>query len=525
MALEAAHHYLQFAVANVTSTPAVLLLIVVPLLLLASMRTATSTKSKQRLPPSPPGKLPIIGHSHLVGPQTHLSLRDLVAKHGSNGLLFLQDGAVPTVIVSSASAAEAVMRTNDHILSSRPWSMASHILRYETCDVAFSPLGEYWQKTRKLVNTHLLSAKKVYSFRHGRHEEVRLVIDKIRKAVATAPGTALDMSEILAEYTNDVVSRSVLGAAHRKDGRNTLFREMTMTNVDLLVGFNLENYIPRWPLADVLSRLVCYKVTRHLKKWDALLEEVIQEHVHSGKQSGDKEENSADFIHVLLALQEEYGLTDDNVKSLLMNIFEAAIETSYLVLEYAMAELMNNKDIMKKLQTEVRTYGSSEGKNLDMIREDDLSSLPYLKATVKESLRLHPPGPLLLPHYSIDDCNIDGYDIPAKTRVLINGWAIGRDPVSWERPDDFSPERFLQEPGSADTQMKHGQDYKYLPFGSGRRICPGANFANATMEIMLANLMYHFDWDVPNGTEVSMAETFGLMLRRNDTLHLIPTIV
>ncbi|CAN6363714.1 unnamed protein product [Urochloa humidicola] len=412
------------------------------------------------------------------------------------------------------------MRTNDHILSSRPWSMASHILRYETCDVAFSPLGEYWQKTRKLVNTHLLSAKKVYSFRHGRHEEVRLVVDKIREAVATAPGTALDMSEILAEYTNDVVSRSVLGAAHRKDGRNTLFREMTMTNVDLLVGFNLENYIPRWPMADVLLRLVCYKVTRHLKRWDALLDEVIKEHVHSRKQSGEKEENSADFIHILLAQQEEYSLTDDNVKSLLMNIFEAAIETSYLVLEYAMAELMNNRHIMKKLQTEVRTYGSSQGKKLDMIREDDLSSLPYLKATVKESLRLHPPGPLLLPHYSIADCNIDGYIIPAKTRVLVNGWAIGRDPASWERPEDFLPERFLQEPGGT-----HGQDFKYLPFGSGRRICPGANFANATMEIMLANLMYHFDWEVPNGAKVSMAETFGLMLRRNETLHLIPTIV
>ncbi|VAI26390.1 unnamed protein product [Triticum turgidum subsp. durum] len=341
------------------------------------------------------------------------------------------------------------MRTHDHILASRPWSMASHILRYNTTDVAFSPLGEYWQHTRKL------------------------------------------------------------------------FREMTETNVDLLVGFNLENFIPRWPLTEVLFRLVCWKVQRHLNKWDALLEEVIKEHINL------KQDNSADFIHVFLSLQQEYGLTDDNVKSLLMNIFEAAIETSYLVLEYAMAELINNRHVMKKLQTEVRTFASSKGKKLDMITEEDLSSLPYLKATMKEALRLHPPGPLLLPHYSTADCSIDGYDIPAKTRILVNGWAIGRDPKAWERPEEFMPERFLQDGQEKSSNL--GQDFKYLPFGSGRRICPGANFALATMEIMLVNLMYHFDWEVPNekdgaGGKVSMAETFGLMLRRNEKLYLVPRI-
>lgn len=134
----------------------------------------------------------------------------------------------------------------------------------------------------------------------------------IREAATNAPSTAVDMSEFLAAYTNDVVSRSVLGATHRKKGRNTLFREMTETNVDLLVGFNLENFIPRWPLTEVLFRLVCWKVQRHLNKWDALLEEVIKEHINL------KQDNSADFIHVFLSLQQEYGLTDDNVKSLLM---------------------------------------------------------------------------------------------------------------------------------------------------------------------------------------------------------------
>ena len=173
MALPAA---LQLAIANGTSTPAVSLLLIfaVPLLLLAWGRASSKAAAgrKLRFPPSPPGSLPIIGHLHHIGAQTHISLQNLVAKYGDNGLLFLRAGAVPTVIVGSPSAAEAVMRTHDHILSSRPWSMASHILRYNTTDVAFSPLGEYWSTTRKLVNTHLLSNKKVFSFRHGRQEEV-----------------------------------------------------------------------------------------------------------------------------------------------------------------------------------------------------------------------------------------------------------------------------------------------------------------------------------------------------------------
>lgn len=208
-------------------------------------------------------------------------------------------------------------------------------------------------------------------------------------------------------------------------------------------------------------------------------------------------------------------------------MFEAGIETSYLTLEYAMAELMNNRHILKKLQKEVRMC-TSGGKKVDMISEEDLSSMPYLKATIKETLRLHPPAPFLLPHYSMADCKIDGYFIPSGTRVLVNAWALGRDPSFWERPEEFMPERFLQETCAVDDQMR-GKDLRFLPFGFGRRICPGMNFGFATMEVMLANLMYHFDWDVPDmkegtGTGVDMAESFGLTLCRKQKLLLVPRI-
>ncbi|CAO2142790.1 unnamed protein product [Urochloa humidicola] len=519
MALEAVHKYVQLAVVNGTSTQVVLLAI----LLLLIVRLASVKKCKQQLPPSPPAKLPIIGHVHLIGPQTHISIRDLDAKYGHNGLMLLRIGATPTLFVSSPSAAEAVLRTHDHIFASRPPSMATEIIRYGPTDIAFAPYGEYWRQARKLLTTHMLSAKKVQTFSNGRLEEVRLVMGKIREAANAVPRKAVDLSDLLSGYTNDVVCRAVLGPSHRKEGRNRLFSELTEINVALLGGFNFEDYFPRMVMADVLLRLVSVKAKRLNKRWNDLFDEIINEHI----QSGEKDDNSADFIDLLLTRKQEYGLTTDNVKAILVDMFEAGIETSYLTLEYGMAELMNNRHVLKKLQNEVRMCIAG-GKKLDMIREEDLSSMPYLKATIKETLRLHPPAPFLLPQFSMAVCKIDGYTIHSETRVLVNAWALGRDPSFWESPDDFFLERFLREAGAMDTQMK-GKDLRFLPFGFGRRICAGMNFGFATMEVMLANLMYHFDWDVPNMTEgtstrVDMAESFGLTLRRKQKLLLVPRI-
>uniref|UniRef100_A0A453JGH9 P450 n=1 Tax=Aegilops tauschii subsp. strangulata TaxID=200361 RepID=A0A453JGH9_AEGTS len=523
MALEAAYHYLQRAVGHGTSTEALLLTVLLLLIIrLAWVRafatTTASTKCKQQLPPTPPGKLPIIGHLHLIGSHPHVSFRDLAAKHGRDGLMLVHVGAVPTVVVSTPQAAEAVLRTHDHVFASRPRNPVADIIRYNSTDIAFAPYGDYWRRARKVVNTHLLSVKMVYSKRHDREEEVRLVVAKICELAMAAPGKALDMTELLGGYASDFVCRAVLGESHRKHGRNELFRELTEISASLLGGFNLEDYFPRLANLDVFLRVVCSKAMGVSKRWDNLFNELIAEYEHG------KEDNAEDFVHLLLSLKKEYGLSTDNVKAILVDMFEAGIETSYLTLEYGMAELMNNRHILKKLQEEVR----SQGKKLDMITEEDLGSMAYLRATIKETLRLHPPAPFLLPHFSTTDCKIDGYLIPSNTRVLVNAWALGRDPSSWERPEDFLPERFLQDQdGDVDTQMR-GKDLRFLPFGFGRRICPGMNFGFATMEVMLANLMYHFDWDVPNmvgtGAGVDMAESFGLTLRRKEKLQLVPRI-
>jgi cytochrome P450 len=208
-------------------------------------------------------------------------------------------------------------------------------------------------------------------------------------------------------------------------------------------------------------------------------------------------------------------------------VFEAGTDTSFIVLEYAMVRLMQNPHLMTKLQAEVRSTIRSKGKADTVVTEDDLAGLAYLKAVIKEMLRLHMPAPLLVPHLSMADCIINGYAVPSGTRAIVNTWALARDPSGWKSPEEFMPERFM-EGGSAAAMDYKGNEFLYLPFGSGRRICPGINFASVTIEIMLANLMYHFDWKLPPKSVergISMDESFGVTVHRTEKLLLVPLVL
>jgi cytochrome P450 len=176
---------------------------------------------------------------------------------------------------------------------------------------------------------------------------------------------------------------------------------------------------------------------------------------------------------------------------------------------------------MRKLQDEVR---SIVPRGQEIVGEIHMNNMRYLRAVIKESLRLHPVVPLLAPHLAMADCIIDGYMVPAGTRVFVNAWAICRDSTSWDEAEEFIPERFAE--GGSDMCVNFkGNHFQFLPFGAGRRMCPGINLAIANIELMLANLIYHFDWELPptaKRTDIDMTEVFGLAVRRKDRLLLIP---
>lgn len=205
----------------------------------------------------------------------------------------------------------------------------------------------------------------------------------------------------------------------------------------------------------------------------------------------------------------------------MQDVFFGAIDTEASVLEYAMIELMRRPDAMKKLQAEVR---GTVPRDQELVSEANLNGMAYLGAVIKESLRLHPVAPLLAPHLSMSSCEIDGFVVPAGVRVLINVSAIGRDARYWDDAEAFLPERFL-DGGSAANVSFRGNDFQYLPFGAGRRMCPGMNFGLATVELMLANLMHRFDWELPKGKtkrDIDMSEVFGLVVHRKKKLLVVP---
>ncbi|TVU13869.1 hypothetical protein EJB05_37300, partial [Eragrostis curvula] len=444
-----------------------------PLLLLLVLRRylapagGAAAGERRKPPPSPPA-LPLIGHLHLVGALPYVSLRRLAARHGD--LMLLRMGAVPTLVASSPRAAQAVLRTHDQSFASRPRSVVGDVLTYGFADVGFAPYGERWRPAKKLVSTHLLSAKKVQSYRAAREEVV--IYDQVFKFF-------------------------------RVEGRDRVFRELIDAGMALLGGFNLENFYPG--LAELAGGVLVWPVHRKAEKlrdrWDELLDKLIDEHTRTVAENngggGDQEEIESDFIDVLLSVKEEYGLTQNNIKSILADMFAAGTDTAYLVLEFTMAELMLNEDVMTKLQAE-----PSSRKHFVYTHRHRSSSHISPKRVV---------------------CVVDGYTIPAGTTMFVNAWAIGRDPKIWDSAEQFMPERFVHNEEIQGFDFR-GKDFEYLPFGSGRRMCPGMNFGLASVEIMLANLVYHFDWELPKGLKsIDMTEVFGLTVCRKEKLFLAPT--
>ncbi|KAH6812538.1 hypothetical protein C2S51_026300 [Perilla frutescens var. frutescens] len=468
---------------------------------------------RKTLPPSP-RKLPIIGNLHQLGKLPHRSLQSLSKRYGQ--LMQLHFGNVAVVVASSAAAAGEIMKNQDLIFSNRPKTSIPDRLFYGCRDMAFSQYGDYWRQMRSICVLQLLSNKRVQSFRGIRQEETSLMVEKIEQLGRSCSSTVVNLSDELVGMTNDVICRVALGRKYRGDGgEENRFKKISKEFVELLGTSPVGDYIPWLAWIDRINGLDA-KVERVAKLFDEFLEDVVREHRDHEKLGGDAE---LDFVDILLQFQRENKNTspveDEAIKALILDMFIAGTGTTHSAMEWTMTELIRNPTTMKTLQNEVREVAGGKAE----IEEEDLEKMPYLKAVFKESLRLHPPGPLLVPRESTQDTKLLGYDVVSGTRVVINAWAISRDLSLWENPEEFYPERFLD--SSIDFKGLH---FEFVPFGAGRRGCPGIAFAMAVNELAIAKLVHKFNFALPNeGREedLDMTEANGITVHKKIPLLVV----
>ncbi|XP_058093523.1 cytochrome P450 71A1-like [Magnolia sinica] len=488
------------------------LLLFFPILLLILYGYNGAQYKKLNLPPSP-FKLPIIGNLHQLGSLPHHSLRTLAEKYGP--LMLIHFGSIPTLVVSTAEMAQEVLKTHDIDFASRPAFNAGNQLLYSCTDMALSPYGEYWRQVRKICVTELLSPKRVQTIGFIREEEIAIMVKEIK---ASCSISAVDLTEKFLTLSSSVVSRAALGKKYSEDDKgSSSFAELARDLTILLGAFCVGDLFPGFGWLDVLTGLDG-RLKRNNRGLDKFFEQVIKDHRNS--KTKDANDKHIDFVDILLRVQREITtgvqLSEDNIKATILDMFVAGTETTSATLEWTMTELITNPRTMVKAQEEVRRVIGRKMK----VEEKDIVEMNYLKNVIKETLRLHPPAPLLIPHQSISSVTLQGYFIPPKTRVYINAWAIGRDPKLWEKPNEFLPDRFTNSP----IDLK-GNDFQLIPFGSGRRICPGMTFASYTMEFALANLLYWFDWEFPAGVtkeNLDLSEEIGMASHKKYPLLLVP---
>ncbi|PIA38389.1 hypothetical protein AQUCO_02800232v1 [Aquilegia coerulea] len=479
-----------------------------------SVAILMSSRGTGRLPPSPV-KLPIIGHLHLLGPIPHQAFYKLSNKYGP--LIYLLLGSVPCVVASTAETAKEFLKTHELSFSGRPFLTAVDKLTYGSADFTFAQYGPYWRFMKKLCMSELLGGRTIDKLLPVRREEIKRFLKLILQRSDSEE--TVNVSAELTTLMNNIISRMMLSKRCSESENDAEEVKTLVQEVAELGGkFNLSDFI--WFLRNI-DLQGCKKRSEDVHvRYDAMIEKIIKEHEEvKSKQKESSEDGVKDLLHILLDAAEddkaEIKLTRENIKAFILDLFVAGTDTSASTTEWALSELINHPDIFENAREEIDNV---VGKNR-LVEESDIQNLPYLQAIMKETLRLHPTGPLVV-RKSSEDCRVGEYDIPKNTRLFVNVWAIGRDPKHWEDPLEFRPTRFT----TGEKIDVRGQHFHLLPFGSGRRGCPGATLALQVVQTTLASIIQCFEFRMEDGKSatVDMTEGPGLTLPRANPLLCVP---
>ncbi|XP_050284003.1 cytochrome P450 705A22-like isoform X2 [Quercus robur] len=484
----------------------------------------TKVTTNSHLLPSPPA-LPIIGHLHLLGPSLYKSLHNLSTKYGP--LLYLRFGASHCLLVSSASVASEIFKSQDLAFASRPRFAFSDKLLYGTSGFVTAPYGDYWRFMKKLCVTEVLGTKQLERSLFVRREEKERLLKRMLESARKKDD--VDVGVEVMKFTNTVTCRMAMSTSClEREGEAEKIRDLVMESFKLAAKMCFGDVLgPFKKLGFWVFGKQALDLTR---RYDELLERVLKDHeVRRSKNGGEREDK--DLMDILLDVchdeKAEVKITRTHIKAFFVDLFIAGTGTSAESMQWAIAELINHPSVFKKVREEIE---SIVGKTR-LVEESDIPNLPYLQAVVKETLRLYPPGPVTTRECR-QNCKINGYDIPEKIAVAINLYAIMRDPDSWDDPNEFRPERFLV---SLNEQEKldqcqvegKGQTFNFVPFGAGRRGCPGTALAFSMIHTAVAALVQCFDLKVSGeeyGTKVDMQPGPGMSLSMARRLIVRPIV-
>ncbi|KAG7622551.1 Cytochrome P450 superfamily [Arabidopsis suecica] len=489
-----------------------------------------SKKPKHVKAPAPSGAWPIIGHLHLLSGKEQLLYRTLGKMADQYGpAMSLRLGSSETFVVSSFEVAKDCFTVNDKALASRPITAAAKHMGYDCAVFGFAPYSAFWREMRKIATLELLSNRRLQMLKHVRVSEISMVMQDLYSLWVKKGGSEpvmVDLKSWLEDMSLNMMVRMVAGK--RYFGGGSLSPEDAEEARQCRKGVaNFFHLVGIFTVSDAFPKLGWFDFQGHEKEMkqtgrelDVILERWIENHRQQRKVSGTKH-NDSDFVDVMLSLAEQGKFSHlqhdaiTSIKSTCLALILGGSETSPSTLTWAISLLLNNKDMLKKAQDEIDIHVGRDRN----VEDSDIENLVYIQAIIKETLRLYPAGPLLGHREAIEDCTVAGYNVRRGTRMLVNVWKIQRDPRVYMEPNEFRPERFIT--GEAKEFDVRGQNFELMPFGSGRRSCPGSSLAMQVLHLGLARFLQSFDVKTVMDMPVDMTESPGLTIPKATPLEIL----